>query len=58
MAMVEPNAVTDVAIELQVALLKESMTVTASAETISSADSSEQSSIGRRPQCSQQERPY
>jgi TonB dependent receptor/Carboxypeptidase regulatory-like domain len=44
---VTPGAVAEASIELQVALLKESVTVTASAEAPSSAESSEETTIGK-----------
>jgi hypothetical protein len=45
--MVVPNAVAEVSIELRVAPITESVTVTASAETPDSTESSEQSTIGK-----------
>jgi hypothetical protein len=47
LAMVDPSAVANVSIELQVALLKASVTVTASAEPTASSQSSEQSTLGK-----------
>ena len=44
---VVPGAVANVSIELQIALLKESVTVTASAEPAISAETSEQSALGK-----------
>jgi hypothetical protein len=46
LVVVEPGVAATVPIELQLALLKESVTVTASAQAPPSAESSEQSSIG------------
>jgi hypothetical protein len=45
--VVAPSAVADVSIELQIALLRESVTVTASAEPQASSESSEQSVLGK-----------
>jgi len=47
LAMVDPGAMANVSIELHVALLKASVTVTASAEPAASSASSEQSTIGK-----------
>src|SRR6266567_4691873 len=46
-ALVVPNRVTDVSVELQIALIKETVTVTASAEESPRTETSEQSVIGK-----------
>ena len=47
LALVVPNRVTDVSVELQIALIKETVTVTASAEESPRTETSEQSVIGK-----------